>query len=257
MIKQLLKWFIFFPANYKSSKNHKYLVTKFWGNKIDSFTVNRGIFKGIILSKHGSYGSSFLPKVTGYYEHELENEFKLILEDAFTNIVVIGAAEGYYAVGLAKKKPDSNVFAFDISKKALKLCLLNKVLNDAKNLTISGVCSQTHLIKLCRNTKSLVICDIEGDEDALFSEIDPMVLQNTTLVIELHELANMGVTDKLRSIFESTHHITSVFSEDDVYKQNKIQNLNGKSVTNEECYMLLREKRQHIMQWFICRPKLN
>src|SRR5262245_40199813 len=77
--------------------------------------VGSGPFKGM---KYGnrSVGSAFIPKLIGIYERELWD----VVEDACAMtpslVIDIGAAEGYYAVGLAMRLPFTRVIAFEESE---------------------------------------------------------------------------------------------------------------------------------------------
>jgi hypothetical protein len=95
-------------------------------------TVKYGVFKGMKLLPGEESGSgSLIPKLLGAYEYELRPVLEKICHEHYTEIINVGCAEGYYAVGFAMRFPDAKVFAYDIDKGALKLCeemaRLNKV----------------------------------------------------------------------------------------------------------------------------------
>lgn len=60
-----------------------------------------GPFKGLMYPRE-SVGSAWAPKLLGTYESELSPTIERIVSGGYRSVVDIGAAEGYYAVGLAK-----------------------------------------------------------------------------------------------------------------------------------------------------------
>ena len=56
--------------------------------------------------------SSLVPKLLGSYESELHQVLNQILETDYQNVIDIGCAEGYYAVGLALRLPNARVYAW-------------------------------------------------------------------------------------------------------------------------------------------------
>lgn len=63
-------------------------------------TVRRGPFAGLRYPSHDAVGSSLWPKLLGSYEAELAPTFEALCATPYRTVVDVGAAEGYYAVGL-------------------------------------------------------------------------------------------------------------------------------------------------------------
>ncbi len=61
-----------------------------------------------------SVGSCFIPKLLGTYERELASKVEWICRQQPELVVDIGAAEGYYAIGLAMRIPAARVVAFEL-----------------------------------------------------------------------------------------------------------------------------------------------
>jgi hypothetical protein len=101
-----------------------------------------------------SVGSVYYPKLLGIYEKELHPVFKGAHPD-FEKILVVGASEGYYAVGLARrwKKP---VLAFEASSQGrelmTRLALINRV-----NIYIQGAFKTNHNT---RAGKDFILMDV-------------------------------------------------------------------------------------------------
>ncbi|MDP6095842.1 MAG: hypothetical protein QGG67_07640 [Gammaproteobacteria bacterium] len=65
----------------------------------------------------------FIPKLLGCYEQELHHVANSIAETGYKNVVNIGCAEGYYAVGLTRLLPEEiKTYAYDINPEARRIC---------------------------------------------------------------------------------------------------------------------------------------
>ncbi len=107
--------------------------------------VRLGPFAGMRYIDH-SIGSAYLPKLLGTYERELGMVIEEICSCRPGLIVDVGAAEGYYAVGLALRNPRARVVAFEsqpVGRTALcKMAALNGV---AAQVEIHGRCDSFQL----------------------------------------------------------------------------------------------------------------
>src|SRR4051794_6510848 len=74
--------------------------------------VSGGPFRGLRYGSK-SIGSEYTPKLLGTYEIELREITEQLIARGFGLIVNVGAAEGYYAVGMAVRCPTSKVVAYE------------------------------------------------------------------------------------------------------------------------------------------------
>src|SRR5688572_440816 len=131
------------------------LVTKYLNQK--GLVVRAGPFAGLKYM-HRASGSVLLPKLVGSYEAELHPAIERVVSTAYDVVVDVGAAEGYYAVGLAKRLPQSKVFAYDIDPVARKACEKLAVVNGvADRVYVRGRCDHAELNAILTG-KSLVVC---------------------------------------------------------------------------------------------------
>jgi hypothetical protein len=91
-------------------------------------TVQRGPFAGMKLDVK-ALPVHVTPKLVGTYEAELHEVIEEALARAPRTIVNIGCAEGYYAIGIARRLPHAIVHAHDADWKARKATRLNATLN--------------------------------------------------------------------------------------------------------------------------------
>jgi predicted O-methyltransferase YrrM len=153
-----------------------------------------------------SVGSVYLPKLMGIYEKEIHGVIEELVRCANSTRVIIniGAAEGYYAVGLALRMPNTRVIAYEASEKGRALLAEMAALNDVdKRISIRGFCAPRDLGSCEAGT--VVVCDCEGGEETLFSEETVKCLAQSAVLIESHDGAQPGVTDRLQARFSRTH----------------------------------------------------
>lgn len=153
-------------------------------------------------------------RLAGSYEQELHAAIETALRPAPRTFVDIGYADGYYAVGLARRCPDLRVEGFELSRDAERTC---KALADANGVGARirhhGAANQARVGRLGA-IDGLVLADVEGFERELFSASVVGQMREATVIIELHEIASPGVTGDLRRRFEPTHEIEIVPAQD-------------------------------------------
>ena len=224
-------------------KNIEVLLSK-------SLVVRNGIFQGMKYDLGESVGSSFLPKILGSYEKELEKILLKISQKNYNLIVDIGCAEGYYAIGFARlfKYKDTQIEAFDTDEKAQLLCRKNAKKNDV-NIKVNDFCDSHRLLNLCKNKYALIFIDAEGYEIELINEKLVRSLKSCDFLIEAHDFINIKTSEYLSNCFKKTHKIQIIKSVDDIskaYEYNfpEIDNLSLKTK-----FQVLREDRPTIMRW--------
>ena len=94
-----------------------------------------------------STGSVLLPKLIGSYESELWPVFEKVRQGVYDVFVDVGAAEGYYAVGVSKYIFQNHVatIAFEATKKGQKQISKLARLNHVHDITVQGYCDKTSL----------------------------------------------------------------------------------------------------------------
>ncbi len=181
--------------------------------------VSQGPFRGLRVVELGDC-SAILPKLVGTYESELVPALETICRSDCDRIVNIGAAEGYYAVGMALRNPRAQVVGFEISASARhflrRLARRNGV---SGRIVIRSECTLEALgDALAGARRPAVICDCEGAEDRLLrpDRIEP--LRRAFIVVETHDGLETdegileGITGRLHERFAATHGIEVIAS---------------------------------------------
>ncbi|KHD10658.2 hypothetical protein PN36_02585 [Candidatus Thiomargarita nelsonii] len=242
-------------ANPELYKAELYKVDTKAGDLISNqMEVRHGPFKGMKYPELSSVGSTLLPKLLGSYEKELQPLIERICQTGYTEIIDIGCAEGYYAVGLALRIPEARIYAFDINQKARDLCQKMASLNGVR-CDIKENCSTETLRVFPFKERGLIICDCEGCEMELFK---PEVMENLKacdLLIELHDFVDINISTYISDLFKSTHEQSFIESVDDIkkvkiYDYEELHDLN--LVTKK---YILSENRPAAMEWIFLRSK--
>ena len=121
---------------------------------------------------HESICSTIAPKVLGTYEIELGDWVEKLITDPPSIVINIGAAEGYYAVGLALRCPGLRMITFETDARGRELIAELAERNGvAGRVQIEATCTVETLGQhLAGNTAPFLMVDIEGGEIAL---LDP------------------------------------------------------------------------------------
>lgn len=218
--------------------------------------VRNGPFKGMLYPDFQSEGSTLFPKILGSYESELHPLFGQILDNDYSEIIDVGCAEGYYAVGMALRMPTARVFAYDISEKARLQCEKMAKLNGVdERMTVAAHCGPQALLKLDLTRRALVISDCEGYEKSLFTPEVVAALATHDILIETHDLFDISISPELRKRFAATHRLQTVASVDDLQKALYYDYPELAPYSPKQRYKLLAERRRSIMEWFFFTPK--
>jgi len=221
-------------------------------------TIKNGVFQGMRYPSSQSAGSALLPKLLGSYEFELHDLLTKIINTNYTDIVDIGCAEGYYAVGLGMKMPSAKVYAFDINPHARKLCLDMAQLNHTSDkLLIGGWCDESTLLSMKFSGRALILSDCEGYEKILFTQKVAEFLSSHDILIEVHDLIDLEISTRLRDVFRNTHDIAVITSIDDVKKVKLYDFKELEQYSLRERLTLMAEYRGAEMEWFFLTPKMH
>lgn len=179
-----------------------------------SDVVMRGPFEGLKLAADQRTGDLSIAKLLGVYEHELRDIAGG--GDAWDRVVNIGSAEGYYAMGFARRNAGRAVTAYDIDPRARSATSRTATVNDvADRVTVLGECSADDLTRHA-DPGALFWIDIEGAERDLLTAIPAEVMAGSELLVETHFASGVFTGLALARHFQHTHEIT-------VIRQSEIQ----------------------------------
>ena len=172
-------------------------------------TLTHGPFSGMHYAIEASEGA-YTARRLGCYEASLVPVIEAIIARKYPLIIDIGCAEGYYAVGLARRMPDALVWARDANPKAQALCATLAHSNGvADRVQVGGLMTGADL-DICGQQPTIVICDIEGAEGDLMNPATAPGLLAADILVEVHESMQPGLLALLTARFSPSHAITRI-----------------------------------------------
>ena len=197
---------------------------------------------------HASIGSALLPKIIGSYEEPIHAWIEDAIELSYRTIYVIGAAEGYYAVGLARAIPTAQVTAFETSNRGRELLGELARINSV-SVESHGTATVDSLKLLKPKGPALFIMDVEGAERTL---LDPSIgsMERSDIIVETHDFLVPFVTRQLVKRFETTHRIELAF--DYAWRNATYVDLRGERIIRKEWFS---EERRPGSKWLRLRAR--
>jgi hypothetical protein len=215
--------------------------------------VQAGPFTGLTYPPL-SHGSVLLPKILGTYERELHGPIEEICAAGADRIIDIGAAEGYYAVGFARRL-GIPVVAFEMHPRGR--CFTDHLARKngvRPRIDLRGTCDVRGLADALHGAqRPVVLSDCEGAEMDLLDPAAVPGLGQAVMLVELHEAARPGVTAALHSRFSGSHTITRI-EESAAVPPGDGPPLRGVSLSPEELARLADERRGAPNSWMYLIP---
>jgi len=174
--------------------------------------VATGPFAGMRYVER-AFCSQLIPKLVGCYEQELFPVLEEIRVLRPRCIVDVGAAEGYYAVGLLHAGFCERVHAFelDAGSRALIGQLREKNGIAPARLTIAAACDLAALNTALAETRAeVVIMDVEGFETILVEPLRVAALAHVHLLVEIHEFVLPQLSAILTERMSPTHNVVRI-----------------------------------------------
>ncbi len=168
--------------------------------------VLSGPFRGMDYAFRASEGSRSA-RLLGCYEASLAPVIEAIIARAYPLVIDVGCAEGYYAVGLARRIPGARVLARDENPKAQALCGMLAARNGVADRVEVGGRMDHADFAICADQSVLVLCDIEGAEAELLDPVLAPGLLFADILVETHDVMRPGLSDLIASRFAASHTI--------------------------------------------------
>ncbi len=182
------------------------LANRMLARVISGRTVLAGPFAGMKYV-HSSVGSVLLAKLLGTYELELQPIIEGICRQPASLLVDVGAAEGYYAVGLTRRCPTLRCIAFEAQADGRTLLKEMAEANGATpRIEVNGFCTRELLADaLHAPEKTLLIMDVEGAEKELLDPVALPALAHCTILVELHPQFHPDIAEVIAARFAASH----------------------------------------------------
>ena len=260
MITALMRRMV--PARYRPIGYLTRLVRHRTGGQVQG-----GPFAGMRYPDRAIH-SAYLPKLMGIYERELNHIIEEVCAWQPQVIVDLGAAEGYYAAGLARRNSQARVIAFEqdeFGRATLERTL--KMNGVERRVRIKGRCDSADLEAALRehheikqrnsSIRKLVLCDVEGDEQILLDPAAVPSLANARVLVETHEFVHPGVTEVLRDRFVGTHRLQQIWQEPRSAEEFPYHTLCTALLPHSYLEWAVSEWRPCRMSWLWMKPRID
>ncbi len=238
----------------------KHLLRDWPKQKVKSVILNAiddhkclGLFEGMkYISK--SIGSEYYPKLLGTYEKELNPFFKKLFQQPFDQFIDVGAAEGYYAVGITLRT-NWDVVAFEANPNT-PLPELARINGVEDRIALHGACDLGDLSKTLKKAdQNLLLVDIEGAELMLLDPGFIPELRSAAIIVEVHDCFIPDIGERILARFKNTHQIERIDCEPRTFEDCPVDF--PKLPFDPALYTLeyLTERRPEGMYWLTLFPK--
>ncbi|MBM7069077.1 hypothetical protein [Actibacterium sp. 188UL27-1] len=232
------------------------LKTKILNERFSDLTVHHGAFIGLRYPGIEATGSALLPKLLGSYEVEIASFIERISQRSYTDIVDIGCAEGYYAVGFGLMFADAQIHAYDVDGGARRLCKSMAEQNDILDrLNLGKFCNPDTLMTLANRPRMLIVADCEGYEAELFTEQTSTALANHDILIECHDFKDPEISARIIHAFETTHHADQIRSQETYIKAHRLAYPEFEGYDYDIRKFMVDEARRHSVVWLLLTSK--
>ena len=181
------------------------------GNYPDA--VAAGPFAGMRLPPKSTYLDARFEKTFGAYEPELFPVLERLGADPgrYRSLFNLGAADGYFTVGLARLFPSARILAFEaLEGKRAALAETARLNGVEDRLELRGLCLGEDLAALALDLPALAVVDIDGGEETLLDPAAYPVWSSCDLLVETHDAFVPGITETLKARFAATHEIEEI-----------------------------------------------
>ena len=223
-----------------------------------NYKVAYGPFKGMSLPQRLWWGDDRITQTLGIYEEHVLEKLRLFSMQGATRFIDIGAANGYFAIGMAYSKIYAQIFAFEIEPQGQELIKENAIRNRCSDVvSVFGEASYSSLKNLLsEDIKTTILIDIEGAEYKLLSKEMLSLLSNCYLIIELHPWLvdeDNNLQDKLLEMANKKFNVELIKREN--YSPNIFPEMDD--LSDEERLIAVGEGRTKNMQWLVLTPLQN
>jgi len=220
--------------------------------------VKYGPFTGLHLDRETWWGKLDLgSQCLGLYEKEILNLIEATEAGQYRTFIDIGAADGYYAIGMLVSGKVGRTICFEQTEKGRSVIAENwKKNRSVGELTILGEANASSFATLnpADLENALVLVDIEGFEFELLTDEVLSLLKSSTVVIEIHHWMD-NFLDKYTTFLR---HADRYFDVEVIERvERETSNLPElRDFTDDNRLLLTSERRPGVMRFLKLTPKV-
>jgi len=220
-------------------------------------TIAYGPFKGLKLVEDAHWGSADLGgMILGLYEQEILNDLSALGRKPRT-FIDLGAADGYYGLGVLIGELFEKSYCFEITEKGREVIARNAALNTLQDrVTILGEAKPDFFKQVAADdlADALLLIDIEGGEFDIVTADTFQAFATSTVIIEVHEWYP-DIQDKLTRLLQqaAATHTARRFS---TGARDLSSFAELKVINDNERWLLCSEGRPYLMSWYRFDPRV-
>lgn len=219
-------------------------------------TVAHGPFKGLKLVEESHRGlADQAAMMLGIYEQELLDSLSTITPRRRV-FIDLGAAEGYYGVGVLVNDLFQKSYCFEISEQGREIIAKNSEYNNvADRLVIHGEARKDFYQQIPTEDlqDSVLLVDIEGAEFDLFDASVFSGFRNTIIFIELHQWFYKDGEQRLEKLKADASH-THTIKELTMGSRDLSGFEELKTLNDTDRWLMCSEGRGRLMTWLRLDP---
>lgn len=219
--------------------------------------VRYGPFKGMRFSRDSWWGrADRAAMLLGIYEQEVIESLSRV-PHSYTTFVDLGAADGYYGVGVLVGKIFRRSIVYEISSAGRAAIADNARVNDVcSRVLIKGRASKDFFADIPAQDRNacVVLIDIEGAEFELLNSDAFFALKDAIIFIELHDWFFSDARERraeLEKLAMATHDITVLRT--GARDPSKFAELND--WLDDDRWLICSEGRGRLMTWLRLDPR--
>lgn len=177
--------------------------------------VLSGPFQGMKIHLSPVSSRHLLGYLLGTQELELHPLIERVIRTQYKTVINVGVADGYYAIGLARRMPSTRIIGFEGLQEHHDLFWRAARMNGVSDrVELKGFCTSTDLQASLAEAgpRPFILCDIEGGEKELLDNGRIPELNNADILVETHDGLVQGCTSLLLQRFGGTHDIISIYA---------------------------------------------
>lgn len=222
--------------------------------------VKYGPFRGLKLSKATWWGTTDRAgMLLGLYEQEVLSALANVPARYRRSFIELGAADGYYAVGVLVNDLFERSYCFEICERGRKAIAANAELNGVSSrVQIHGIAEADFHTALPESAieNSVLLIDIEGAEFDILTAQTFERFANSVIIVELHDHFFTDATqrlERLRNICASGFRIdelTTTTRDLSVFPELK-------QFSDTDRWLICSEGRRAMPHWYVLTPRTN
>lgn len=225
-------------------------------NLLFNSTVHYGLFHDLQLTTDSWWGGADRSAVLlGLYEKEVLDSLTHIPKK-YNTFIDLGAADGYYGIGVLLSNLFEKSYCFEISEKGQEVIRHNALLNQVSDrIEIHGIADANFYKQLSQDEleRSVLFIDIEGGEFDLLTKAMFNVFKKSVIFVELHDWLFDDGDIKLTNL-KNNSLATHTFSELTTKSRDLSQFNELKKFSDTDRWLICSEGRGQLMTWLRFDP---